>query len=65
MEGDAGADEASGAGLSFWDAVSKGEHLGPEVALQVGAVRKEAHGHGHKLELATEARRPSKGQGLR
>ena len=58
MEGDAGADEASGAGLSFWDAVSKGEDLATEVALQVEAVRKEAQ------KLATEARQPSKGQGL-
>jgi len=41
MERGAGADEASGAGLSFLDAVSKGEDLATEVALQVEAVRKE------------------------
>ena len=58
MERGAGADEASGAGLSFWDALSKGEDLTPEEALQVAAVREAA------LELATEARRPSKGQVL-
>ena len=58
MEGGAGADEASGAGLSFWDALSKGEGLTHEEDPAVAAVRKEA------LKLATEARQPSKGQGL-
>ena len=58
MERGAGADEASGAGLSFWDALSKGEGLTHEEDLGVAAVREEA------LKLATEARQPSKGQGL-
>ena len=58
MEGDAGADEASGAGLSFWDALSKGTGVTSEEDLGVATVRKEA------LKLATEARQPSKGQGL-
>ena len=58
MEGGAGADEASGAGLSFWDALSKGTGVTLEEDLGVAAVRKEA------LKLATEARQPSKGQGL-
>ena len=58
MEGGAGAEEASGAGLSFWDALSKGEGLAHEEDLGVATVRKEA------LKLATEARQPSKGQGL-